>query len=61
VLNEIVARTQSTDVWVAFKVFGVLPLTFLFGALQFPLLQKYASQESGNRNQESEIKKGSQG
>ena len=26
-----------------FKVFGVLPLTFIFAALQFPLLQKYAT------------------
>src|SRR5207248_11567253 len=41
-LNEIVWRTQSTDVWVSFKVFGVLPLTFLFAALQFPLMSKYA-------------------
>jgi len=45
VLNEIVWRTQSTDVWVAFKVFGVLPLTFVFAALQYPLLQKYAAPE----------------
>jgi intracellular septation protein len=42
VLNEIVWRTTSTNVWVDFKVFGVMPLTFLFGALQVPLLQKYA-------------------
>jgi intracellular septation protein len=42
VLNEIVWRTQSTDVWVSFKVFGVLPLTFLFAALQFPLMARYA-------------------
>jgi intracellular septation protein len=42
VLNEIVWRNSSTNVWVDFKVFGVLPLTFLFGALQFPLLKKYA-------------------
>jgi intracellular septation protein len=45
VLNEIVWRTQSTDVWVSFKVFGVVPLTFLFGALQYPLLTKYAAPE----------------
>jgi intracellular septation protein len=43
VLNEIVWRTQSTDFWVSFKVFGVLPLTFIFAALQYPLLQKYAT------------------
>jgi len=29
---------QTTDFWVSFKVFGVVPLTMLFGALQFPLL-----------------------
>jgi intracellular septation protein len=44
VLNEIVWRNTSTDVWVNFKVFGVLPLTFLFGALQYPLLRKYAAE-----------------
>jgi intracellular septation protein len=43
VLNEIVWRTQTTDFWVSFKVFGVVPLTFIFAALQFPLLQKYAT------------------
>jgi intracellular septation protein len=42
VLNEIVWRNVSTDLWVDFKVFGVMPLTFLFGALQVPLLKKYA-------------------
>jgi len=44
VLNEIVWRTQSTDTWVTFKAFGVLPLTFIFAAFQYPLLQKYATQ-----------------
>jgi intracellular septation protein len=43
VLNEIVWRTQTTDFWVSFKVFGVLPLTFIFAALQYPLLQKHAA------------------
>jgi intracellular septation protein len=41
VLNEIVWRTQTTDTWVTFKVFGVTPLTFVFAALQYPLLMKY--------------------
>ena len=45
VLNEIVWRNTSTNVWVDFKVFGVMPLTLLFGALQYPLLQKYAAEE----------------
>jgi intracellular septation protein len=42
VLNEIVWRTQTTDFWVSFKLFGVVPLTFLFGALQMPLINKYS-------------------
>ncbi|HML08175.1 MAG TPA: septation protein A [Xanthobacteraceae bacterium] len=46
VLNEIVWRNTSTNVWVDFKVFGVVPLTFLFGALQYPLLKKYAPESA---------------
>jgi intracellular septation protein len=42
VLNEAIWRTQSTDFWVNAKVFGFTTLTFLFGALQVPLLMKYA-------------------
>src|SRR6516165_2321898 len=45
ILNEIVWRTQSTDTWVTLKVFGFMPLTFLFAAAQYPLLQKYAANE----------------
>lgn len=41
-INEIVWRTQTTDFWVSFKLFGVVPLTFLFAALQVPLLNKYS-------------------
>jgi intracellular septation protein len=43
ILNEIVWRTQTTDFWVSFKLFGVVPLTFLFAALQVPLLNKYSA------------------
>jgi len=45
VLNEIVWRNTSTNVWVDFKVFGVVPLTFIFGALQVPLLKKYGVEQ----------------
>ena len=48
VLNEIVWRTQSTDTWVTFKVFGVMPLTFIFAALQYPLLMKHTVEEEKN-------------
>jgi intracellular septation protein len=44
VVNEAVWRTQSTDFWVNFKLFGFVPLTFLFAALQFPLLTRYATE-----------------
>jgi len=40
-LNEIVWRTQSTDFWVSFKVFGVMPLTVIFALAQTPLLMRY--------------------
>ena len=41
VVNEIVWLTQTTDFWVSFKVFGAVPLTFLFAAAQYPLLMKH--------------------
>ena len=44
-LNELVWRNASTDFWVSFKVFGLLPLTLLFAALQVGLLQRHASEE----------------
>ncbi len=40
-LNELVWRTQPTDVWVTFKVFGLIGLTFAFGLAQLPLLNRY--------------------
>jgi intracellular septation protein len=48
VLNEVVWRTQTTDFWVNFKLFGFVPLTFLFAMAQFPLLQKHAAPEAAN-------------
>jgi intracellular septation protein len=44
-LNEIVWRTQSTDVWVSFKVWGVLVLAMIFSASQVPLMTRYAAPE----------------
>ena len=40
-LNEIVWRTQSEAFWVNFKVWGLLPISFLFAASQVPLINKY--------------------
>jgi intracellular septation protein len=42
VLNEIVWRTQTTDLWVNFKLFGILGLTFGFTLLQMPYLKRHA-------------------
>src|SRR6201995_5366901 len=41
ILNEIIWRTQSTDFWVAFKAFGVIPLTMGFAVTTMPLIKRY--------------------
>jgi intracellular septation protein len=41
ILNEIVWRTQSEVFWVHFKVWGLIPISFLFVASQIPLIKKY--------------------
>jgi intracellular septation protein len=44
-LNEIVWRTQSEEFWVNFKVWGLLPITFIFTAFQVSLITKYKVDE----------------
>ena len=51
VLNEIVWRTQSTSVWLAFKAFGSVPLTLVFAMLQYPLIVRYDNQKSAAEKQ----------
>ena len=41
VMNEIVWRTQSEEFWVNFKVWGLIPISFIFAAFQVPLIKKY--------------------
>lgn len=41
VLNEVVWRTQSTDFWVSFKAFAVIPITAIFAMMQTPLVKRY--------------------
>lgn len=41
-VNEVLWRNFSTEIWIAFKVWGVMPLTVLFSMSQLPLLSKYA-------------------
>jgi len=42
VLNEAVWRSFSTDFWVAFKVWGTMPITLLFTFAQMPLVMKHS-------------------
>ena len=44
-LNEMVWRTQSEEFWVNFKVWGLLPITFVFSAFQISLINNYKSDE----------------
>jgi len=41
VVNEVVWRTQTTDFWISFKLFGVMPLTIVFGMFQVPLILRH--------------------
>jgi intracellular septation protein len=45
ILNEIVWRTQTTDLWVKFKTFGFVPITLLFTVAQAPLIMKYETKD----------------
>ncbi|MCH1541901.1 MAG: septation protein A [Alphaproteobacteria bacterium] len=49
-LNEFIWRSYATDIWVNFKVFGILPLTFAFMALQMPLLKKHGALDDLKRD-----------
>lgn len=44
-LNEIVWRNFSTDFWVSFKVFGIMPITLLFTITQMPLIMRHSLDE----------------
>jgi intracellular septation protein len=46
ILNEIVWRTQTTDLWVKFKTFGFMPLTLVFALAQAPLIMRYEAKEN---------------
>jgi intracellular septation protein len=52
ILNEVVWRLFSTETWAAFKLFGVMPITFLFMMSQIGLLQKYQLQQEAGQSAE---------
>jgi len=45
ILNECIWRTQSTSTWIAFKLWGVLPLSLIFAMAQAPILMKHGAKE----------------
>lgn len=54
VLNEIVWRTQSTDFWVSFKAFGVIPITAIFAMLQTSLIKRYGIEPATDEASDAE-------
>ena len=54
VVNELVWRNVSTDVWVNFKVFGYLPMTFVFAMAQMPLMNRHSLDKEDDDDQNGE-------
>ncbi|MGB0670466.1 MAG: septation protein A [Rhodospirillales bacterium] len=50
ILNEVVWRNFSTDDWVTFKVFGIMPLTLVFSLTQLPLILRYQRKAEADVN-----------
>lgn len=50
ILNEIVWRSVSTDTWVTFKVFGVMPLTLVFSFSLIPVMNKHMIETPDDEN-----------
>jgi intracellular septation protein len=46
IANEVVWRNFSTDAWVSFKVWGIMPITIVFTLSQMPLIQKHTLPEA---------------
>ena len=51
VLNEIIWRNFSTDFWVAFKVWGMMPISMLFTLSQMPLIMKHSTEPLGSSDE----------
>ncbi|MEN0002017.1 MAG: septation protein A [Pseudomonadota bacterium] len=52
-LNEVVWRNFSTDLWVAFKVWGTMPITIAFTMSQVPLLMRHSTEEDEEAESEA--------
>lgn len=47
-LNEAVWRNTSWDFWVAYKLWGVIPMTLIFAMANLPMLMKHGMQVAGD-------------
>lgn len=52
VLNEAVWRTTTTDFWIGFKLWGAIPLTFLFAAANVPMLLRHGLTNASEASEE---------
>lgn len=52
-LNEVVWRNFSTDTWVSFKVFGVLPITLIFSFALLPVIMRHSIESKVTENVDS--------
>ena len=52
-LNEVVWRNFSTDFWVSFKLFGIMPLTIVFAMAQVGVLTRYATGDDASDTTDS--------
>ncbi|WP_420407829.1 septation protein A [Hoeflea sp.] len=51
-VNEVIWRNFSTDFWIAFKVWGNMPLSIIFTLLQLPLMQRHALPDESEASKE---------
>lgn len=51
-INEVVWRGFSTEFWVAFKVWGMMPITILFTATQIPMIQRHTLDDGEDEDEE---------
>ena len=51
-LNETVWRNSTTDFWVGFKLWGAIPLTFLFAAANIPMMMRHGLAAEDDKPQE---------
>ena len=55
-LNEVVWRTQSTEFWVTFKLFGIMALTMVFILSQMPFMNRHMLETEGTADTADPVK-----